>query len=303
MSEPVARAAEQLRLALSGGEVSGLHWRTPGGTRRPALHFAHANGFNARTYRTILERAANRFEVWASDMRGHGQSKLPADPARHPGWQVYAKDLVSLIERLDAGPMILAGHSMGATASLLAAIRRPDLVSGLVLCDPVVFGPAAHAMGLGMRALGLFDRVVPIAKQAERRRAAFTGPEQAFQAYRGRGAFKTWPDAFVRDYLEGGLIETGEAGRWRMACAPEWEAANYRAAPPFIWHRLGRVRCPVVLLTAAKGSTCRAPAPQLLGLRLARCKWEQVAGTTHFLPMEVPDRVLAAFEEVASATG
>lgn len=302
MSAQIKTASERLSLKLQGGEVSCLHWRASG-IRRPAMHFAHANGFNALTYRAILERAADRFEIWASDLRGHGQTTLHADPERHPGWSIYAQDLVSLIERIGAGPMVLAGHSMGATASLLAAIRRPDLVCGLVLCDPVVFGPAAHAIGAGMRALGLFDRVVPIARQAERRRAEFAGPEHAFQAYRGRGAFKTWPDEMVRDYLTGGLLQAEEGGPWRLACRPEWEAANYRSAPPFIWHRLGRVRCPTVLLTAAKGSTCRAPAPQLLSLRLARCRWEQVPETSHFLPMEAPDSVLAALESIVTAGG
>lgn len=287
------------RLVIKAGQVSVLHWN--GAAKdAPAVHFAHANGFNALTYRAILGQAAKHFHVWASDLRGHGRTGLPADPKHHPGWQVYAGDLVATLEALKSGPVILAGHSMGATASLMAAIHRPDLVRGLVLADPVIFAPAAHAMGMGMRALGLFDRVVPIAKQAERRRPFFAGPEEAFKAYRGRGAFKTWPDAFVHDYLEGGLVETGEPRQWRLACAPEWEAANYRASPPFVWHRLSRVRCPVVLLTAEKGSTCRAPAPQLLQLRLAHCDWRQVPGTSHFLPMEAPDAVLKAFLDVAA---
>src|SRR4029453_5567967 len=51
------------------------------------------------------------------------------------------------------GPVVLAGHSMGAALSLLAAIDRPDLVerlillspAGLPLMKPIPAGPATWA--------------------------------------------------------------------------------------------------------------------------------------------------------------
>ena len=39
--------------ALTDGAVSYLEWDGDG----PALHFAHANGFNALTYRTLLAQS------------------------------------------------------------------------------------------------------------------------------------------------------------------------------------------------------------------------------------------------------
>ncbi len=52
-----------------------------------------------------------------------------------------------------------------------------------------------------------------LAERAEKRRDAFASLDEAFALYRGRGAFKTWPDETLRDYLSGG----SRAGRRRNA--------------------------------------------------------------------------------------
>jgi pimeloyl-ACP methyl ester carboxylesterase len=63
MTEPVRKT-----VALPDGDVSCLEW--PGnGT---PLHFAHATGFNAETYRSLLQPLAETFHIFAGDARGHG---------------------------------------------------------------------------------------------------------------------------------------------------------------------------------------------------------------------------------------
>jgi pimeloyl-ACP methyl ester carboxylesterase len=48
-----------------------------------------------------------------------------------------ADELVDVVVAADAGPAVLVGHSWGASVVRLAAHRRPDLVAGLVLLEPV----------------------------------------------------------------------------------------------------------------------------------------------------------------------
>ncbi|MEU6699889.1 alpha/beta hydrolase [Pseudonocardia sp. NPDC046786] len=73
--------------------------------------------------------------VLAPDARGHGRSGRPdgADPA---AWSPdrLARDVVELLGR--TGPAALVGHSMGGLSALLAAARRPDLVTAVVAEDP-----------------------------------------------------------------------------------------------------------------------------------------------------------------------
>jgi len=50
----------------------------------------------------------------------------------------HVDDLVALVQRLDAAPAHLVGHSWGGFVCLLAAIRHPQLVRSLVLMEPPV---------------------------------------------------------------------------------------------------------------------------------------------------------------------
>lgn len=48
-----------------------------------------------------------------------------------------AGDLVDLLDHFGPGPLVLVGHSGGGPIVRLAASRRPTLVAGLVLVDPI----------------------------------------------------------------------------------------------------------------------------------------------------------------------
>ena len=68
-----------IELAGRGGAMAGLEC---GDLSRPVdIVFVHANGFNARTYSSILSPLSGEFLILAVDQRGHGRSTLPADTA------------------------------------------------------------------------------------------------------------------------------------------------------------------------------------------------------------------------------
>jgi pimeloyl-ACP methyl ester carboxylesterase len=69
-----------------------------------------------------LTRAGRR--VVALDARGHGASEKPHDPRRY-GAGAMATDLIRLFDVIGAPRVDLAGYSMGAVVSLLAAGRDP----------------------------------------------------------------------------------------------------------------------------------------------------------------------------------
>lgn len=256
------------------------------------LVFCHANGFNALTYRTLLSPVAETgYRVLAIDMRGHGRSELEADPGDgHGSWANYGLDLIGLLETLEAPPALVAGHSMGGTSALVAAGLRPDLLGRLVLLDPVVMREDVA------RTLGATTGSSPLAIGALRRRNQFDSREAAYDAYFGRGAFKSWPAAMLADYLADGLVENGEGG-FRLACAPAWEAANFSAREHRPWPGFFESTCPIRILKAEVGSTCQVD-DRLDELRATgRITVETIPGTGHFLPMEVPEVVRAALLE------
>lgn len=278
-------------MSLKDGTVSYLEWKGEG--RQPALHFAHANGFNAMTYRHLLAPLSPHFHIRAWDARGHGLSRLPADPTSHANWYVYRDDLIAFLEPLVAeagGPVLLGGHSMGGATSLMVAAERPDLVRGLILVDPVMVPSISRWMMRAYKLMGGKGGPMSLADGAERRRAIFADRDLMVKAYKGRGAFRTWPEEMIADYVEGGTLPRDD-GQIELACAPAWEAANFRAQGHDIWTALDKLKVPLTLLYAAHGSTCRAPAPQRLGEVDPNATLLRVGHSTHFLPMEFPEIV------------
>jgi len=295
----IARGAQRRTMRMWDGDVSYLAWEDAS-PRAPALHFAHANGFNALTYRLLLNQLAGGFRVFASDLRGHGQTTLAANPKGMQSWLTYRDDILRWIEGLDGRPKLLAGHSMGATASLMAAIVKPQMVTGLVLTEPVIMPPRYLRWLKIIRAFGLLDRVFPMVAQARRRRSIWPTRAAMFEAYRGRGAFRSWPESVVRDYIDGGTVDFLDGKQVRLACTPGWEAANYCSGAPNVWKQLGELRCPVTLIVGAKRSTCPESVVEMLvqarpGMRVVR-----VPEASHFLPMEYPEIVLAEIRAMAN---
>ncbi len=269
------------------GEMAALDFGPEG--RAFDIVFLHANGFNALTYRSLLGPLSAGLRVLAADQRGHGASRLAVRPGGRRSWNDFRDDLVALLDALDQPPVVLAGHSMGGTVCLLAAGERPGKASGLVLFDPVLLPPLAALYARAPWTSGRLWRRMPIAQGALRRRETFDSREAAFAAYKGRGAFRSWPDTVVADYVAAGFNDTPD-GRVTLACTPQWEASNFAAQGHDPWRALRRVGAPVRILKAEKASTCRA-SQALLSAHHPRASLETVAGASHFLPMERPDLV------------
>jgi len=255
-----------------------------GDQNRPVdLVFSHANGFNAATYRSLLAPLSASLRIWAPDLRGHGRSNLPTFTRPKTSWLDHRDDLLSLLETIDGPPVVLAGHSMGGTASLLAAAERPDRVSSLVLFDPVIWKRSA-VLAFNLPFVHRLAGRIPIAAATLRRRAVFESREQAMAAYRGRGAFKGWPDMVLADYLSDGLAETGEG--FSLTAAPAWEAANYASQAHDPWRAMRRCRDPIRILKAEHGALTHVPARPR---GLPHVSVEVVAGGGHLFPMTHAD--------------
>lgn len=283
------------------GRVAGLGFGPQ--TPNPDIVFIHATGFNARTYRAMLAPLGDRFSVWALDARGHGRTQLPAKVWGYSSWRAHRDDLIALLETHATQPVALAGHSMGATVCLLAAARRPDLVSSLALIEPVIMPAAMYAafeLPLGPLAM---RQVLPIARGAARRRAHFASREEALEGFIGRGIFKTFPREAVEDYVGDGLIEDEKRGGFKLACAPRYEAATFTAQRHDPWAALRRVRAPIVMLRAEKNSTVFPAAAHRIAALKPDARIATVEGATHMLPIERPDRARAAIESAALLGG
>jgi pimeloyl-ACP methyl ester carboxylesterase len=281
---------------FSDGCISFLEWNAPEGA--PVLLFAHANGFNASTYIQLLEPLAGEFRVIALDMRGHGESTLPTDSRLAVGWRVFRDDLLRFLDALAIRPDVMAGHSLGASAVLMAAAARTGQTRALVLAEPVMATDRTALAVAAARFWGRPEKVNPLFAMALKRRAQFKSREDAIKSFTGRGPFRTWPAEMVADYVAGGLLPDNDA--FRLACDPAWEAASF-ATYPFRMAALGsRIDAPVTILSGTENSATTPSVLDEFVRRHGKTRAIRIEGASHFLPMEHPDKVR---DEIRLAAG
>jgi pimeloyl-ACP methyl ester carboxylesterase len=291
----------RFRVQLKDGETSGIAFGDP--VRPFDVVWLHATGFNAITYQSLLEPLGGQAHVAAIDLRGHGRSKLPAYPGRMGSWNRYRDDMIQVLEQHAPKGTVLGGHSMGGTVALLVAAKRPDLVRGLVMADPVLM-PKAYYRWMNIPLLGNFVPANKLAQGAMRRRNTFGSPGEAADNLRGRGAFKTWRAPFLDDYVIDGVLRM-ENGTFQLACKPAWEAATFRAHRYRPWaaiRRLRKKRIPIILLQAEHGSTTHGDTDKRVHHVRPDAAVTRVPGTTHFIPMERPYVVRDALRLLFEAT-
>ncbi|MEJ2515490.1 MAG: alpha/beta hydrolase [Gammaproteobacteria bacterium] len=266
-------------------DARGVPWLDFGG-RGPELHFAHANGFPPGAYRSLLERLANGHRVFAVGHRPLWSRGRPESELRH--WDRIADDLIAFLEGSGRAPVVAAGHSLGATASMFAAVRRPELFQALVLIDPVFLEPATALL---FNAAPRFARDrVPIVRSAMRRRRRFADAAEAFAYYRPKKVFAGLTDQALADYVAHALEPDGNGVR--LAYSPEWEAQVYRLAP-YVWRRLGRVEVPTLGIRGAHSDTLSAAGLHRWRKIQPKAELHEIPGAGHLVPLEAADAVAA----------
>ncbi len=289
----------------TGGKLAGIEFGDP--IKPFAAVWIHATGFNAMTYQSLLAPLGLRQRVAALDMRGHGCSTMQAKPGRMKSWHRYRDDVIEWLEKEAPHGVVLSGHSMGATVALLVAGKRPDLVKGLVLADPVILPRVFYFWKHVFPPISWIAHRNSLARGAKKRRAEFPSFRSALESYTGRGAFASWREPFLADYLLDGIERIDHNGAdtenqtWRLTCEPKWEAATFAAQRNRPWHALKKVRkhkIPIIVLRPNRSSVISPKVRAQMILMNQALMMKGVRGTSHFLPMEAPYEVrdaLSAF--------
>jgi len=192
----------------------------------PAAHFYHANGFALDAYQPLLEQINKKLALSALALRptwpGCGF------PPKSRDWQLYADDLIAFVEQQYTLPIIGIGHSMGATCTILAAEKRPDLFKALVLIEPAMVSCALAAFFRLMPKV-LVNMVGP-AKSTLKRQDKWSSRE-AFRAHcRKFPGYKRFNDAAFDALARAGVVETPD-GNFTLVFSKVWEAHNYTQPP------------------------------------------------------------------------
>jgi len=106
------------------------------GTAGSLLLFAHGYGCDASMWRLVAPQLAASYRIALFDHVGSGRSRAVYDPARYATLEGYVQDVLSICQALGPEPVVFVGHSVSAMIGVLAAARRPECFSRLVLVGP-----------------------------------------------------------------------------------------------------------------------------------------------------------------------
>ncbi len=260
------------------------------------LVFSHANSFPAGCYRVLFEhwRAAG-WRVEALDRFGH-------DP-RFPvtgDWRRLRDQLLHFIDSdvKPDGQIALVGHSLGGMLSLMAACRRPELVSGLVMLDsPLIAGLRAAGVAVA-KTTGLMHRYLP-SRIARERRQSWPNREAVRAHFAAKKAFARWDPRVLDDYVAAGFEDA--EGQVRLRFHREVEAQIYRTLPHHLPQllRLRPPHCPVGFVGGTESVELRQ-AGMAASRALAGERWRWMAGS-HLYPFEQPEATAALVLELLAS--
>ena len=111
-----------------------IHYEIHGPANAPPILLSHGYGATCRMWDGQVAAFADRYRLILWDMRGHGESGDPADPAlySHP---LTVGDMAAVLDVCGIERAIIGGLSLGGVMSLAFHLAYPERVRALMLFD------------------------------------------------------------------------------------------------------------------------------------------------------------------------
>jgi len=112
----------------------------------PPVFLSHGYGATCRMWDGQIAAFRDRYRIIVWDMRGHGNSGDPADPAAY-SQALSVGDMAAVLEACGVERAVVGGLSLGGVMSLAFHLAEPRRVKALMLFDtgPGFRNPAARA--------------------------------------------------------------------------------------------------------------------------------------------------------------
>jgi 2-hydroxy-6-oxonona-2,4-dienedioate hydrolase len=222
-----------------------------GGDAGPRVVFVHGIGVSGRYLLPAAARLLPGCRVFVPDLPGFGRS---ARVGQRPTVAALAGALAAWIEAAVETADALVGNSFGCQLALELAVRRPELVSRLVLVGPTV-EPEARSLReqaarlaldatrepLQLDLLQAFDYCIHLAKtgvggfeemvrdRPEDTLSAVTVPTLVVRGSRDAIVSRSWADRVAAGVARGELVEVEGSAHAVNYAAPDALAALVRA--------------------------------------------------------------------------
>lgn len=246
-------------------------------------HFYAANRFPLGAYSEFLKQLSPKFNLTCLSLRACW-SNIGKAP-KQTNWEQYADDLIAFLEQHFNEPIVGVGHSQGATATIIAASKRPDLFKSLIVIEPA---SVTRITSIVLRLTPYFIKISqqPF-KSALAKNEVWESRDAFYQNCRKNRAYKRISDHVLEAFAEYGLRPTGNGG-FTLTFSSSWELSNYLLAPS-IWKYLRKIKIPIQVI---------AGKPSLFFNQEIRAKWKRISPNStievnenygHLFPLEAPE--------------
>lgn len=242
--------------------------------------FLHGFPFHHEMWRAQIEALAHEFWVIAPDFRGFGKSQITEDDvSAGVGMDQLAADVVAILDELGVTvPIVLVGFSMGGYAAFQLALRWPERLRGLILCDTRAAADADQArtgrLKMAEEALTKCD-----ASPAEAMLPKLLAPI----------TFEDRPDVAdkVRSFIKSASPEAVAAAQRGMAKRED------------VRGRLSEIVCPALGVVGEADAISPPAEMREIVAALPHARIVEIAGAGHTAPLENPSAVTAAIADFA----
>ncbi len=244
----------------------------------------HGHPGRGSSMSVFTNHLARRFKTVAPDLRGYGNSRVskPFVMADH------LQDLEALLEQQKIDQCLVLGWSLGGILAMELALRRPDLVQGLILVATAAHPRSSHPpifwqdnLYTGLAAL--INLVSPgwqwnIDAFGQRSLFRYLVQQQTPSTYRYLSS------AAVPAYLR--------TSKWAEHALMQAMRDRYNRLAD-----LHQIQVPCLMLCGEQDRHITAQSSIETGQALPNCKIHCYPDTAHLFPWEIPQQVLADIDQ------
>ncbi len=242
---------------------------------RHTLVLSHALGCDLSSWDALANAWAGEHRVVCYDHRGHGRSEAPAGPYTMAELADDANTLLTeLRQRLDTGPVVWIGTSMGGMVGQELALRWPAALKALVIANASSgYPPEARA--------GWLQRIA--------------GVEQ--------GGIESIADSVLQRWFTPAFhsAQPAAVARWRRRLVST-PAAGYAGACHAVMYvdttdRLGALALPTLVIAGAQDEATPPAMSRTLAAKLPQARLALVEGAAHLGMLEQGARYAALVQD------
>ncbi len=252
------------------------------------IHFAHANGFPAKTYNKLFSFLEDDYEINYLERHAHNP-KFPVTD----GWNFLKEELRAEIENRYQQPIIGIGHSLGGILHFLVAVENPELYKSLILLDAPIISRLSGAGIKLLKKTNLLEKYSP-ARMTRFRRSRWQTREDALRHFKTKSKFADFDAQVLQDYIKYGTIEkNGSVG---LFFKPRTEAEIYKTIPHNFARYRGKLKVPTIYIGGTKSREARLARLGFMRKHFP-IKFRFVEGS-HLFPLESPQLTAQIIKEV-----